>query len=529
MKTRITALVASVLALSLLHSVGPARATAETCEITLRQNDGGDLDWIWIYPLSEIYLYLPMDREGFQFVGWNTEESGDGDMFDTEVAFDPSGTGLCSGSDLTRIDVLFAQWVTVESLYRTWNQTLIPTTSPRVGETIYASAFERYLDDALVTDESEVDEYVYRISTEANNPARSVDLQPQTGYTPLTAPEQDAWYEVLGEKEAALLCSYSYDDVSAAYADCVANYEYEYEFSWYAFLCFNPEADVPTFSNPDSLRTSYVSMEDGLESVGGIPAFGRSHRYLLHRLSLEGRGPFNARTTVGEYDPEGRFLMGGWAVVVGSLDVGGNCGELTLGVFPLVDADDVRVNSKSYEIAESIEFEAVISGFSGTVSIPSDGVHLGVTGRAPSFNAALWGLTKVGIAAPSITPSSVSNGPSTPVAAAPASVASTSPKVKNRTLISGFAKNSDVLTSRIESRVRRFVKGLAGKGPISCVGSTSGTTVNKVSRELAMSRAQQICALVRRLRPDLLSEVQVKPSQGVGPRYRSVTVEFETS
>lgn len=508
MRTRVSVLVGSLLVLGSLLPVDSARASDVTCTITYTSNFDDtfqNLEYVVDPSFLFVFLRWPPSREEFQFVGWNTEQDGTGVMYDAYEQFP------CPSDVLE--DEVFAQWVSIESLHRTWNQTLTPTSPLRVGETIYASAFERHMNSDLVT-LGEAEEYVYRITKQENIAVSSVDLQSRLGYTALTAAEQDEWYERLGFSELA-------DDG----VDEDSDENPPYEFSWFLFLCFNPDADTPTFSNPRQLTTSYVSMEDGLEDDGVGLRFSRAHKKYLRYLV--GSGLSGLRTTVGDYNDDDRFLMEDGtsnSVVLGSVEVGGDCGDGTLDAFPLVDSDGLAVSSKSFDITAEVSFFNSLTFENQTIS--SDGVHIGVTGEAARFNAALWGLARVGALELGGGPVVVDSSPSAPVGTAPTIAAVTSPKIVKRVRISGFAGYSDIVTPQIQGRIGEFVRGAGRNASITCIGSTSGDRVTENGRRLALRRAQQACALVRKLRPGGSTEVQIRPSQGIGPRFRNVTLEY---
>jgi hypothetical protein len=75
-----------------------------------------------------------------------------------------------------------------------------------------------------------------------------------------------------------------------------------------------------------------------------------------------------------------------------------------------------------------------------------------------------------------------------------------------------------------------IAKAVKAIGPVSrvvCRGYTSGSSVTAADRKLALRRAQEACALVRRVSPSAVVELRTSPAAGIGAKFRSVVVLLE--
>jgi hypothetical protein len=283
-----------------------------------------------------------------------------------------------------------------QDLFRNWQTPLaaISNGGPKVGDTVYASAFERVLPRTLFRSDDmnanwksdsttypNPEEYVYRITKVENSPASSVDHQSQTGYESLTSAEQDQWY-----------------------VDSGFDINNPYRFKWFAFMCVAPTGGSYILTEPSELKTSYASRQDGILLNGTLdPAhnlmFKDAAEVWMNNVS-QGQ---TLRSVVGSKVNDGPYtdaFLGDqelpWRTIVyGILDVSASCGAgQTLQALPIVDSNNSAITSKSFEITEQLKLE--VSG--DYFLINTVGASLGVTGASappPGFNAALWGLTTV--------------------------------------------------------------------------------------------------------------------------------------
>ena len=355
-----------------------------------------------------------------------------------------------------------------ESLYRNW-QTPLPaiTNAPKVGETVWASAFERELPRTLFKEDIAQDpnetsddyrtnendyptpeEYVYRITKQPNVPATSVDHQPYDAYESLTATEQSHWYE-----EAGLGGE-------------------NYQFSWNAFMCVSYPDNALMVTKPTGLKYSYASREDGILSDGSLSA---AHNLMFKDAAIDWidaeYGSWQTpRSAVGTKHNNGPYTQaflgdsdGVWnSFVWGIVDVSASCGAReTLEALQIVLDQNTPITTKNFVIPETLNLSHV-----GNVAtdVPSAGITIGVTGGggAPEYNAALWGLTT--IADSNVTPpptSPPSSPPTTSPTSAPsinAPVAAVTKPASNLDKSIRFSTSSTVLTQAHKNALRKSVK-----------------------------------------------------------------------
>ena len=82
------------------------------------------------------------------------------------------------------------------------------------------------------------------------------------------------------------------------------------------------------------------------------------------------------------------------------------------------------------------------------------------------------------------------------------------------------------LTQAARTTIAATIRTFTEAQSIVCTGSTSGTRATASDRRLALRRAQEACELAKRLVPGVITEVRANPASGVGPRFRSVTVQI---
>jgi hypothetical protein len=303
-----------------------------------------------------------------------------------------------SGSGSPVIDTPFLATVTVnvswESRYKNWQTPLSTlTNAPKVGDTVYASAFERVLSRDLIktdyrgnpSDYPTPEEYVYRITKRPNESATSVDHQPHSAYDSLNRTEQEDWYTSLGFGGSN-----------------------PYEFTWSAFMCvaYTGPGSILTATKPTGITYSYASREDGVP--GGT--LNTAHDLMFRNAAqdwLDGQNT-SARTTrsaVGSNLNDFQYVRAFLGVsedtdlysyIWGLLDVSATCGAgKTLKALRIV-AEDVNspITTKDFAIPATLK---LTDQGGDVVSVSSEGITIGVTGAAPSegFNAALWGLTTI--------------------------------------------------------------------------------------------------------------------------------------
>jgi hypothetical protein len=406
-------------------------------------------------------------------------------------------------------------------LYRSWGSSLTSINNgPKVGDTLYASAFERELSRSLylndfdgngynfqsVKDEYEhyiypAEEYVYRITTLPNAPTSSVDRQSAVGYESLTSTEQEDWYTDMG-----------------------FNHSTSYEFSWRAFMCvLDSDGSVDPIP-PTHLTLSYASREDGPTGADENPT-----SFMFRDASADlllNRSP-STRTVVGtSYSGAGGFgLVGGVDVYnnaahsLGILQVNSSCGVgKSLQALRIVDTDtNLRIDTKEFVVQDELRLELQSGEYYDVVD--PVGVTVGVTGAASvTFNAALWGLTTIASA----------NAPTGDTGPGP-SANSNGPIVKptsdtRSTVFSGFAGNSSKAPASMRQGLTKLVSGFKKVDRVECTGYTSGTVPNRWTSLLARNRAKVACNLVKKEFPNAVVQLRVKPATGVGSVFRRVQV-----
>lgn len=461
------------------------------------------------------------------------------------VGFQPSDDEAAGYGD-SQVEIFWNNLIvrpassSASSLYRTW-QTPLPesTSSLQVGDTVYASAFERELSRGLYkpddtdsgtnyrsnsVDYPTLEEYVYRITKSPNVATSSVDRQSNSTYDSLSAEDQDAWYASMG-----------FDPDNNPY-----------RFSWSAFMCLGEERiDEETsrtiWSKPTGLALSYASREDGL--VDSLLNIDFSH--LFRDLSIDAfseRSP-TTRTLVGSnYYPfshgqseAGADLAYGSSAsyTFGVSEVTSDCGVgKALIAIPILDTNDQLITSKSFEIPATLR---LAYGMGGVELVSSEGVTIGVTGNADvQFNAALWGLTTIaGVATPpGANPPPGANQPSGSTEL-PGKVPTEVPGLiidrTKSTVFAGFAGDSSRLTSSLRKAIVKLSSGFKKVSRMECTGFTSGTSPSRFDVQLAKNRAKAACDLVRQNAKGVKGAkvlLRVNPATGQGAKFRSVQVKI---
>jgi hypothetical protein len=343
--------------------------------------------------------------------------------FGAGSALSSIGDGAFRGaSSLTDIDLpdnnpevgSYAFYGTAASLfassYVNWRTPLQPNSNaPKIGEKVFASAFEKHLPDFGTGGIPE--EYVYRITKQENVPTSSVDLQANGVYHSLTEAEQNQWYEDIG-----------FDPVSAP-----ANNPYL--FSWRAFMCVAEVNGAVTISKPNNLSLSYASRDySGSSAVNHWMLFKNASEQLQESSATSTRtvtGLFynsTAHTTAVNgpdvvadlyYSP---LDTSNTPYSFGISEVHSSCGAgKTLEALEVVDAGGTApIVTKDFVITPSLKLKRGGDFFNQNAS----GITIGVTGGggpppqyAASFNAALWGLTTIASPTPVISQPSTYLGP----------------------------------------------------------------------------------------------------------------------
>jgi outer membrane protein OmpA-like peptidoglycan-associated protein len=377
--------------------------------------------------------------------------------------------------------------VTFPNLYRNWQTPMSATTnSPKTGETLWASAFERVLPRTLFKEDVAQDpedpsddyrtntadyptpeEYVYRITKEPNAPATSVDHQSNEGYESLTDAEQSQWY-----------------------VDAGLGGE-NYEFSWNAFMCVSYPSNVLTVTKPTGLKYSYASREDGILLDGSLNV---AHNFMFKEAATDWidaefgswQTPRSAVGTKHNNNPYTQAFIGDsdgiyYSFVWGMVDVSASCGSgQTLEALRIVVDQNTPITTKNFVIPETLNLSHV-----GNVAtdVPSAGITIGVTGGsgAPEYNAALWGLTT--IADSNITPpptQAPTQAPTTPPTTTPtsapsinSSAAAVAKPASNLGKAIRFSTSSKVLTQAHKNALKKSFKA-SGKDATYVVTGNAG-------------------------------------------------------
>ena len=385
--------------------------------------------------------------------------------------------------------------LTFPNLYRNW-QTTLPeiTNSPKVGETVWASAFERELPRALfkediAQDPNEVsddyrtntvdfptpEEYVYRITKQPNVSATSVDHQPYDAYESLTEAEQLQWYEDAGLGGE------------------------NYQFSWNAFMCVSYPDNALAVTKPTGLKYSYTSREDGILSDGSLNA---AYNFMYKDVATDwinaAYGSWQTtRSAVGtkhNNDPYTQAFLGDsdgvwYSFVWGFVDVSASCGAgQTLEALQIVVDQNTPITTKNFEIPETLNLSHVGNVASG---VPSAGITIGVTGGggAPEYNAALWGLTTIADTntTPPTTPPTTTQAPTTSAAISPV-VTTKSEKLKV-----AFSERSSKLSAKEKKKLLKVVAKMGSKvtgGKVVGYVQLDGNNAN--DRKLSTARARAV-------------------------------------
>ncbi len=237
---------------------------------------------------------------------------------------------------------------------------------PRVGDEVYASAFERYLSTEILASGPAVDEYVYRLTTaeivDTSDIDRStfVDYQSDEDYTPLDAAQQTQWY--------------------------VDNNYPNYEFNWRAFLCVDANGEI---ERPTQAAVNYISVEEIFTGSLIDPDDNADFRGLISNFAAQSSGLL---TIVGE---QNATLLGEWRdgpapfPAYGASKITGSCkADFDLKGLTITDAEGDSITTKSFEIGETL----FVKNGQDTLSLASAGTTIGVTGGFDPYSAALFGL-----------------------------------------------------------------------------------------------------------------------------------------
>jgi hypothetical protein len=231
---------------------------------------------------------------------------------------------------------------------------------PGIGQTIYASAAERYFSADVRLGADPVDVYVYRLTTAENDPTALVDYQPLEPFTMLDSDAQEDWYE--------------FDLLDPSY-----------DFNWSAFVC---QAASPStaIAQPTNLAIEYMALDsifDGPTINADDNADFRSY------ADLAAGGKPDTLTLVGE---QGFSVKGTWTNSIAAFAFAEVTGDCAAGfeflALQVTDELGTELTGKSIEIEESI--------YIGGEPHDSIGITIGVTGGSSvNFNAALWGVTTI--------------------------------------------------------------------------------------------------------------------------------------
>ena len=461
-------------------------------------------------------------RASFYFLG-NAPTLGGENVFyndvpTTGIAFiQPSATGfgdLNSDVEVFWDDLIVRPTPSYVSsdLYENWQTPLSSSTKgPKIGDVVYATAFERELSRFLFNPDSEtayrtdvanypLEEYVYRITKEENVATSSLDRQSNSGYEMLSAAEQNAWYTSMGYGE-----------------------DNPYWFLWTAFMCAEDSLDVSqnvvrSLTKPNRLTRSYASREDGVLDGGG---FNRNHSYMFRDLtaSLYNVTSPSTRTVVGinNYDYTEDALVGGGDLYFlgshsfGVMEVNSNCGPgKTLQALRIVDSEtQIPLISKSFTVTREITVEVLPMDFR---EISASGVTIGVTGIwGVYFDSALWGLTTI-----AGSRSQTSDG---------AAEVNTAAKSRTKSAVfTAFGGNSSKVPASVRKGIAKFSSGFKEVSSVACTGYTSGVTPSRFASSLAKKRAKAVCDLVKQKFPDAKVKLAQKPAKGLGAQFRSVRI-----
>jgi hypothetical protein len=274
-------------------------------------------------------------------------------------------------------------------LYRNWQTPLAAITNggPKIGETIYASAFERDLPRTLFNPAFEtetsgfpsLEEYVYRITKQPNVPGTSVDHQLHDDYESLSVTMQNDWYTEIEQYQGS-----------------------PYQFTWKAFMCVNQAGTAIT--KPTGLSLSYASREDGVLQNGNL---NTAHNTMFKNAATSWQQSAalgqTIRSAIGTFSANAQtaaYYLGDWELawyshIWGLLDVNGSCGAgESLQALTIMDSANASpITTKSLEIPEQLNLQDGGIDF----QVNPIGITMGVSGAASrrNFNAALWGLTTI--------------------------------------------------------------------------------------------------------------------------------------
>jgi hypothetical protein len=284
------------------------------------------------------------------------------------------------------------------SLYRNWQTPLASIANgPRVGDTIFASAFERVLPRTLFKDEDDYradevkyptpEEYVYRITKQPNVPSSSVDHQPHSAYESLTELQQVDWYTELG----------------------FGGPNPPYQFSWNAFMCVSEINNTLSVKKPTGLKYSYASREDAIlsdESFSSLRNLFFKNAAIDWITSSSWQTVKSAVGTKHNNAPYTQAFLGDsdgtwYSYIWGILEINASCGVgETLRALQIVVDQDTPITTKDFLIPETFNLSYLGEPIN---NVPSEGITIGVTGVAgppPAYNAALWGLTTIASSSP---------------------------------------------------------------------------------------------------------------------------------
>lgn len=90
----------------------------------------------------------------------------------------------------------------------------------------------------------------------------------------------------------------------------------------------------------------------------------------------------------------------------------------------------------------------------------------------------------------------------------------------------GFLGNKSFLTGAARMSISSRVTSSQSIERVVCTGFTSGRRATAFDQRLALRRAQAACSFVASIRPDAQRELRTSPASGLGPKFRSASLEF---
>lgn len=169
-----------------------------------------------------------------------------------------------------------------------------------------------------------------------------------------------------------------------------------------------------------------------------------------------------------------------------------------------VELKFIRIDDVKTVTVEGKSIEFTITD--GTVTFVDPGISLGTKDVVVSGS---WGTLTLTQVVEVVNSASVGSNP-----------------VSQTLRISGFAPGVTRLTKSMAASIEKFVKSMKAPMKLTCQGSTSGPTVLKTDKALAMARAKSVCGYIKTLSPSFSVTTSAMNTVWMSSLARNVTLKY---